>query len=226
MPWVASIASLGMGAIGGIMGGRSRRKMKSRMIQYLEDQDYSNKAFVADQRANIFEQEQRLEKGFKQARSRTLRKSYASKRRAVMNERKAAGKLEQRGLDSGLINSSVFQGARKGYSAETAQVLAEIDANVAETQQRLDLAETDGDLGILGARGELRALEYGLDKEQRSNWAMLNTGMPIGQHGGLAGGGGLDTDALGMLAEALLGGTAPKGADGKASSSFFNWLLG
>lgn len=217
MVWVSGLVSAGLGAAGGIMGAHEAGKLKKRREPFLRTADQLGQGLVSDLNLSIARQQEISNRGFQKANAKLARSGYAQKRQAVLSQRKATGRAIQRGIDTGLMNSSVFQGARRGITAETSALLASITQDVAARRAQLDLNQAAADTALEGARGDVRSTAYDLGMQSQERWLMHQTGAGFGQ---LPQAQGMDFSGLGNMAKYLAKGTAPDG-----SKSLLDWLF-
>lgn len=216
--WVSGLVSAGLGVAGGIMGGKNARKLKARREPWLRQADQMGQQLVSDLTARNWQKQSILDKSHQQAEIKLARQGYSDKAKAITGQRKALGRAQQQGIDTGLINSSVFQGARRGITAETSALLASIGERVSAMRAEMDLQKGELDASLVGERGEIDQLGHDLGMASADRWLQHQTGG--GFAAGTAQSGPMDLSGLGDVTKYLL-----KGAGGK-SSSLFDMLSG
>jgi hypothetical protein len=216
MVWVSGLVSAGLGVGGGILQSRNQRKLKARREPFLKGADQLGQAYLSDQNALIGQKQQALNRGFGRANKKLARSGYAAKRQAVIGQQRALGSAQQRGIDTGLLHSSIFQGARRGITADTSALIANITQSVAAMRADLDLQKSAGDAGIIGERQQLSGQARDLGMQSAERWLLHQTGAGFGQ---MPQAQGADLSGLGNVASYLF-----KGAGGD-SKSLFDWLF-
>lgn len=216
--WVSGLVSAGAGIATGHFGGKNARKLKARRQPYLEQLDRRGSQLLSDMGRATGQKQRLLDRGYQKINEKVAKAGYADKVQAVTAQRKAVGRATQQGIDTGLINSSVFQGARRGITAETSALLASISERVSAVRAGLDEQKMRGDLALADERADTQVLKHDLGMASDDRWLMHQTGAGIG--GMTQGkGGGMDFSGIGNVAKYLF-----KGAGGE-SSSLIDWLF-